>query len=70
MSPHGLPWLCFEPLELLNFYLNANPDPAHYSNANPDPALYSNADPDPAPKNNATMLGNIVNSKSSLHIGR
>jgi hypothetical protein len=41
-------------MRLLNFDLNADPDPAFYSNADPafysnaDPAFYSNADPYPA----------------------
>jgi hypothetical protein len=41
-----LPRLYFEPLKLLNFYFNADPDPIF-------PAFHSNADPDPASNNNA-----------------
>jgi hypothetical protein len=47
VSDHGPPRLYFEPLKLLNFHFNADPDPAFYSNANPDPASKNNADPDP-----------------------
>jgi hypothetical protein len=32
-SVHGPPWLRFEPLSLLNFDFNADPDPAFHSNA-------------------------------------
>ncbi len=41
--------LHFEPLQLLNFDFNADPDadPAFHSNADPDPASQSNAAPDP-----------------------
>ncbi len=42
MSVLGPPRLHFEPLKLLNFDVNADPDPA----------LPFNADPDPSPKIN------------------
>jgi hypothetical protein len=45
VNVHGPPLLHFEPLKLLNFDSNADPDPAFYSNADPDPASRSNADP-------------------------
>jgi hypothetical protein len=45
VSVHGPLLLCFEPLKLLNFYLNADMDS--------DPASHSDADPDPATKKNA-----------------
>jgi hypothetical protein len=41
VSVHGLPWLHFQPLNLLDFDLNANLDPY--------PAFYYNADADPNP---------------------
>ncbi len=53
-SPHcELPWLHFEPLNLLNFDLNLDLDPAFRPNADPDPASKINADPDSAFKMNA-----------------
>jgi hypothetical protein len=33
----GPPRISFEPLKLLSFDFNADPDPAFHSNANPDP---------------------------------
>ncbi len=45
VSVHNSPRLYFEPLKLLHFDFDANPDP--------DPAVHSNADPDPVSKNNA-----------------
>jgi hypothetical protein len=42
--------LYFEPLKILNFDCNADPDPAFYSNADPDPAseiMRILPDPDP-----------------------
>ncbi len=41
--------LHFKSLKLLNFDLNADPDPALHSNADPDPASENNADPDLQP---------------------
>jgi hypothetical protein len=41
--------LHFEPLKLLNFDFNWDPDPAFYSNVDLDPASQINADPDPQP---------------------
>jgi hypothetical protein len=43
------PWFQFEPLKLLNFELNADPnlDPIFYSDVDPDPASQNKADPDP-----------------------
>jgi hypothetical protein len=35
VSVHGPPGLYFEPLKLLNFDFNADPDSAFYSNADP-----------------------------------
>ncbi len=46
MSGHGPPRLYFEPLKLLNFDINADPDPAIHCNVDPDPAFNSNAEPD------------------------
>ncbi len=54
-DPPGLycdrPRLYFEPLKLISFDFNADPDPAFHSNADPDlcPASKYNADPDPQP---------------------
>jgi hypothetical protein len=42
------PRLHFASIKLLNFYLNADTDPAFHSNVDPDPAFHSIADPDPA----------------------
>jgi hypothetical protein len=63
MSAYDPPRLYFEPLKLLNFVINADPDPAIHcivdpdtafrSNADPDSAFHSNSEPDPASKNNA-----------------
>jgi hypothetical protein len=54
VSDHVPPWLHFEPLNLLNFYLNVNldPDPAFHSNVDldPDPASLNKGDPDPHPQ--------------------
>ncbi len=44
MSVAASPRLYFEPLKLLNFDFNADPDPSFHTNADPDP--------DPASKNN------------------
>jgi hypothetical protein len=41
------PRLYIEPLNRLNFVLNADPDPAFHSNADPDPASKNNPDPQP-----------------------
>jgi hypothetical protein len=46
--------LFFEPVKLLNFDFDADPDPAFYSNADPEPDLASknnadHQDPDPHP---------------------
>jgi hypothetical protein len=38
--------LRLQPIKLLNFDFNGNPDPAFHSNADPDPAFKNNADPD------------------------
>jgi hypothetical protein len=50
VSVHDPPRLCFEPLDLLNFDFNADPDP--------DPAFHSKADPDsdPTSKYNAEPI--------------
>jgi hypothetical protein len=45
----GPPRLCSEPLKLLNFYFNADLDPAFRCNADPDPIFKNNADPDLQP---------------------
>jgi hypothetical protein len=47
VSVHVLSWLYFQPLELLNFDFNADPDPAFRSSADsdPGPVSYINADP-------------------------
>jgi hypothetical protein len=39
----------FEPLKLLNFDFNADPDPAFNSNADPDPAFKNDEDADLQP---------------------
>jgi hypothetical protein len=49
VSVHGHPQLYFEPLKLLNFDFNADPDPDFHFNADPGPASKNNADPDPQP---------------------
>ncbi len=51
LSLKGPPRLCFEPVKLLIFDLNADLDPAFHSNADQDPylAFKNNADPDPQP---------------------
>ncbi len=43
----GTPRLHFEPLELMNFDCNSDPDTAFHSRADSD--LTSHADPDPLP---------------------
>jgi hypothetical protein len=45
------PRLCYEPLKLLNFACNVDPDPAFLSNADQDQgsASQNSADPDPQP---------------------
>ncbi len=50
MSVHGPPRLYFEPLKLLNFN----------SNTDPDPAFNSNADPDTGSKNNVDQCGSAT----------
>jgi hypothetical protein len=50
VNAHGLTRLHFEPLNLLNFYFNADPAPAFHSNADPDPASQNNADPELQPR--------------------
>ncbi len=40
----------FEPLKLLEYDFNADPDPAFYCNAGPEPVVHSNVDLDPASK--------------------
>jgi hypothetical protein len=47
VSVHDNPRLHWEPLKLLNFESNADPDPAVHSNADPVPAFQNNADPQP-----------------------
>ncbi len=42
------PWLHFEPLQLLSFDFDTDPDPAFDCDADPNPAIHSDADPDPA----------------------
>jgi hypothetical protein len=51
VSLHVPPRLHFEPLKLLDFDFNADPDTAFHSNANPgpDPASQNNMDPDLQP---------------------
>ncbi len=51
VSVYGPPGLRVEPLELLNFDFNGDPDldPAFHSKADPDPASQNKADPDPQP---------------------
>ncbi len=44
MSVHGPLRLYFEPIKLLNFNSNADPDPAFNSNANPDAGSSNNMD--------------------------
>jgi hypothetical protein len=51
VSVHGLPWLYFEPLKLLNLDFIVVPDP------DLDSAFHSIADPDPAFNNNADQCG-------------
>ncbi len=40
------PRLCFEPLMLMNFDFNADPDSVFHANGDPDPAPKNNPDPD------------------------
>ncbi len=56
---HGPLWLYFEPIKLLNFDVNADPDPALHSNSDSDPDSKINADPDPQPwfKTSVTDVG-------------
>jgi hypothetical protein len=42
VSAHGPPQFYFQPLKLVNFDFNADPDPAFHSNADPDPASKNN----------------------------
>ncbi len=46
-----LPWIHFEPLQLLKFYFDADADPVPSFDLNadpdPDPAFHSDVDPDP-----------------------
>jgi hypothetical protein len=51
ISTHGPQWLYFEPLKLMYFDFNADPDPAFHLNANLDsyPGPKKNADLDPQP---------------------
>jgi hypothetical protein len=53
VSVYGHPWLVFEPLKLLQFDFNADPDPAFHSNTDPETAVHTNTDPDPAFQTNA-----------------
>ncbi len=39
MSAHDHPRHYFDPLKLLNFDINADPDPAIHCNVDPDPAI-------------------------------
>ncbi len=50
VSVHGPPRLYVEPLKLMNFDFNADPDPAFHSSADPDPASKTIADLDPDPE--------------------
>jgi hypothetical protein len=52
--------LCFEPLKPLNFYFNADPDPAFHSNADPDPASKNYADPCGSGSGSATLLTSLL----------
>ncbi len=49
---HNPPWLHFEPVKLLNFDADSNPDrdPAFHSNADPDQNSENNPDPDSDPQ--------------------
>jgi hypothetical protein len=47
--------LYFEPLKLLNFDFNADPDATFYSNANPDPKIMQ-IHADPCGSGSATLL--------------
>jgi hypothetical protein len=55
----------FEPLQLLNFDFNSNPDPAFNSNADPDPNSKNNADPEPSlPETAAITCGKASEQNS------
>jgi hypothetical protein len=47
LSVQDSPRLLFQPLKLLNFDFNVDPDPAFHSNSDSDAASKNNADPDP-----------------------
>jgi hypothetical protein len=55
LSVQGTLWLHFEPLQLLNFDFDANPDPDPDFDVDadpfPNPSVYSDAEPDPASQN-------------------
>ncbi len=73
MSVYGRPRssrLDFVPLKLLNFDLNADPDPAFHSNGdpNPDPASKNNADPNGS--GSTTMIKGLQDASFAINIGR
>jgi hypothetical protein len=68
IDPPGLnferprPLTALEPLKLLKFDCNGDPDPAFHSYADPDPASKHNADPAPQPNLHTTTTGTLNNS--------
>jgi hypothetical protein len=60
VSVHSSPRLHCEPLKLLSFDFNADPDP--------DPAFHSNTDPDAASKNNVDPT-RIRNDGHEMELG-
>jgi hypothetical protein len=72
VSVHGLPWLHFEPLQLLNFYFHPATDPLLllmctrirnrlHSEVDPDPASQNDADPrDTSGSGFATLLMPVI----------
>ncbi len=72
MFVHGLPRLYFEPLKLLSFDFNADPDPDFHSNADPDlcPASKYNADPDPQPCSVLYVGPHLETQRDKLNLRR
>jgi hypothetical protein len=46
LSAYGPPWLHFEPVQLMNFGDDADPDPAAQDNSDPDPSSQNNVEKD------------------------
>jgi hypothetical protein len=59
VSVYGPAFLYFEPLKLLNFDLNADPDLAFHSDADPDPESASKNDADSCGSGSTTLGKNM-----------